>query len=75
MATASAMVSSPSNRYVTPESAERLFLGAGTAVRAVELAGLAVTAERTTADPVTGAQLGRATVPGLVGLHAPARPA
>ncbi|MFI7549235.1 YncE family protein [Micromonospora sediminimaris] len=82
-------------------SAERLFLGAGTVVRAVELAGLAVTAERATADPVTGvllspddtrlylgqraavcwqdpvtgAELGRAAVPGLVGLHAPARPA
>ncbi|MFF5217379.1 YncE family protein [Micromonospora sp. NPDC000442] len=82
-------------------SAERLFVGAGTAVRAVDLAGLAVTAERATADPitgvvlspdgshlylgqraavswqdpVTGGELGRAAVPGLVGLYGPARPA
>ncbi|GAB3838427.1 hypothetical protein GCM10029963_04490 [Micromonospora andamanensis] len=82
-------------------SADRLFLGTGTAVRAVDLAGLAVTAERTAAgpitglvlspdgsrlylghraavswqDPATGGELGRVTVPGLVGLHGPARPA
>ncbi|WP_239096083.1 YncE family protein [Micromonospora lutea] len=82
-------------------SAKRLFLGSGTGVRAVDLAGLTVTAERVAGDPVTGlvlspdgsrlylghraavswqdpvtgGQLGRAAVPGLVGLHGPARPA
>lgn len=80
---------------------ERLFLGAGAGVRTVDLADLAVTAERPVRDPVTGlilspdgsrlyvgqnaavawhdpaagGELGRAAVPGLVGLHGPARPA